>query len=491
MKLVNTFQSSCCSMTGARPLVAVASLALAALLTLGCQKKEAAQPPPPPAVEVTPVVQKDVPIYSQWVGTLDGYVNAVIRPQVAGYLIRQNYREGDAVRKGATLFQIDPRTFKAALDEAKANWDQQRARHNTAQANLKRIRPLVQKNALSRKDLDDAVGLELSTRAMVEAAQAEYEKARLNLDFTNITSPIDGIAGIAKAQLGDLVGPSMPTELTTVSTVNPIKAYISVSEQEYLKVQGGSQNPEKIPLELVLADGSVYPYKGRLVLADRQIDPTTGTLRVGSLFPNPGNRLRPGGYALVRAVMTVKRGALLIPQRAVTDLQGKYMVAVVGPLNKADVRTVQVGERIGSDWIINSGLKPGDQVVVEGTQKVKPGMTVNPTPAPPEKSAGAPAPAAPAPAAPAAPAAAPAPPAPPGGPQSAPARPPAGPAQPAAPGSGAPPPPAAVPAPGAAPVAPGASPQGRGATQPAPAGAGARRSPALPGSEPNPTPAAR
>ncbi len=361
-----------------------ASLAL--LLTAGCGK-EKAQAPPPPTVEVVNVVQKDVPIYKEWVGALDGNVNAVIRPHVSGYLIKQNYREGELVKTGQVLFEIDPRTFQASLDQAKGQLAQQKARHDTAAANLARIRPLAAKNAVSKKDLDDAIGAELSTRASVEAAQAAVEEAQLNLGFTRITSPVDGIAGIAKAQLGDLVGPNMPTELTAVSSVDPIKAYINVSEQEYLNVNKSSPIPEKIPLELILADGSVYPHKGHLALADRQIDPTTGTLKVGSLFANPGNRLRPGGYGLVRAVMLVKKGALLIPQRSVTDMQGKFLVAVVGADNKVSIRPVKVAERIGSDWIIEEGLKPGDKVVAEGTQKVKPDMVVNPQPFDPEAAA--------------------------------------------------------------------------------------------------------
>ncbi len=353
---------------------------------LGCKKEQQAAPAPP-IVEVVTVTQKDVPIYKEWVGALDGYVNAVIRPQVQGYLVKQNYREGELVKKGQILFEIDPRTFQADLDAAKAQLAQQKARHDTAQANLKRIRPLAEQNAVSQKDLDDAIGAELSTRSAVEAAQAAVDNAQLNLGFTKITSPVEGIAGIAKTQLGNLVGPSMQTELTSVSTVDPIKAYINVSEQEYLEVGKSNPNPEKIPLELILADGSVYPHKGRLALADRQIDPTTGTLKVGALFANPGNRLRPGGYGLVRAVMSVKKGALLIPQRAVTDLQGKFLVAIVGADNKVDIRQVKVAERIGSDWIIDEGLKPGETVVAEGTQKVKPGIMVNPKPFVPDAAA--------------------------------------------------------------------------------------------------------
>lgn len=362
---------------------------IVALLASGCGTKEKAAAPPPPTVEVLTVAQKDVPIYQEWVGALDGYVNAVIRPQVTGYLIKQNYREGELVKKGQVLFEIDPRTFQADLDQAKAQLDQQKARHGTAKANLDRIRPLAAKNAVSQKDLDDAVGSELSTRASVESAKAAVETAQLNLGFTKITSPVAGIAGIAKAQLGNLVGPSMATELTAVSTVNPIKAYVNVSEQEYLKVNASNPNPEQIPLQLILADGSVYPHTGHLALSDRQIDPTTGTLKVGALFANPDNRLRPGGFCLVRAVMSVKKGALLVPQRAVIDLQGKTLIAVIGPDNKASIRSVKTAERIGSDWIIEEGLKPGDRVVVEGTQKVKPDMVVNPQPFNPNAPKGA------------------------------------------------------------------------------------------------------
>ncbi|WP_319587709.1 efflux RND transporter periplasmic adaptor subunit [uncultured Desulfobulbus sp.] len=358
------------------------------LLTAGgCRKEEKAKAPQTPTVEVVAVVQKDIPIYNEWVGILDGSINAVIRPQVAGYLISQNYREGEQVKKGQVLFEIDPRTFQAALNQAKALLSQQKARHDTAKANLARIRPLAEKNAVSQKDLDDAVGMELSAKASVEAAQASIEEAQLNLEFTKITSPVDGIAGIAKTQLGNLVGPSMSEELTSVSTVNPIKAYINISEREYLGLREKSQQVENIALELILADGSTYPDKGKFALADRQINAGTGTLKVGSLFPNPGNILRPGGFGLIRALMEVRKGALLIPQRAVGDVQGKYLVAVVGSDNKVDIRMVKVGERIGSDWIISEGLKPGESVIAEGIQKVKPAMVVNPQPFNPEAAA--------------------------------------------------------------------------------------------------------
>ena len=358
-------------------------------------------------VEVVTVAVRDVPIYQEWVGALDGNVNAVIKPQVSGYLIKQNYTEGQLVKKGQVLFEIDPRTFQAVLDQTKGSLDQAKgdlaraeAAYVTAKADLARVKPLAAKNAVSQKDLDDATGKDLSTRASVEAAKAaivaataNMESAKLNLDFTKITSPVEGIAGIAKTQLGNLVGPNSSQELTTVSSVNPIKAYINVSEREYLSVRDSNQKMEDVPFQLILADGSTYPHKGKFVLADRQIDVSTGTLKVGALFANPGNVLRPGGFATVRALMSEQKGAILVPQRAVSDTQGKYLVAVVGSDNKVDIRMVKVGPRIGSDWIISEGLKPGEAVVAEGTQKVRPGATVNPkpfTPDAPEKKDPAP-----------------------------------------------------------------------------------------------------
>jgi len=377
------------------------------LATAGCEKKKEAAAPPPPVVEVVAVAVRDVPIYQEWVGALDGNVNAVIKPQVSGYLIKQNYTEGQLVKKGQVLFEIDPRTFQAVLDQTRGSLDQAKgdlaraeASYVTAKADLARVKPLAAKNAVSQKDLDEATGKEMSTRASVEAAKAaivaataNVESAKLNLDFTKITSPVEGIAGIAKTQLGNLVGPTSTQELTTVSSVNPIKAYINASEREYLSVRDRGQKMEDIPLQLILADGSVYPHMGKFAMADRQIDVSTGTLKVGALFPNPGNVLRPGGFATVKALMSEQKGAILIPQRAVSDTQGKYLVAVVGSDNKVDIRMVKVGPRIGSDWIISEGLKPGEAVVAEGTQKVRPGATVNPkpfTPDAPEKKDPAP-----------------------------------------------------------------------------------------------------
>ena len=371
-----------------------ALLLVLAVVCGGCRKEEMAVTPPAPVVEVIKVQQKDVPVYREWVGALDGSINAVIRPQVTGYLVRQNYREGQVVKKGQILFEIDPRTFQATVNQTQASLEQakgtlaiQEANAATASADLARVRPLAAKNAVSKKDLDDAVGRDLAARASVEAARAgvavaaaNLEKARLDLGFTKIASPVDGIAGIAKTQLGNLVSPSMQDELTSVSTLDPIKVYINVSEQEYLESRESRAKLSDTPLQLILADGSVYPFPGEFALSDRQVDPTTGTFKVGALFPNTDNLLRPGQYGRVRALITMKKGALLVPQRAVGLLQGKHLMAVVDAKNTVDVRLVQVGEQIGSDWVIDKGLQPGDTVVVEGLQKVRPKMTVAPKP---------------------------------------------------------------------------------------------------------------
>ena len=363
---------------------AALGLASLALVSIAACDKEKTAPPGPPVVNVVSVAQRDVPVYMEWIGSLDGNVNAVIRPQVTGYLIKQNYREGDLVKQGQPLFEIDPRTFEAALDEAKGVRAQRLARYETTSANLARIKPLAAQNAVSQKDLDDATGANLSAKAELEAADANLKTAKLNLGFTRIASPVNGIAGIAKAQIGDLLSPSMPTELTTVSSVDPIKVYFNISEREYLKVANAAQasgsKPENVPLELILVDGSIYPHQGKVAVLNRQVDVTTGTFKVAALFPNPNNLLRPGQYGRVRATMSVAKGALLVPQRAVTEMQGKYLVAVVGADNKVDIRPVRVGERIGTEWLILEGLKPGETVIAEGTQKVRPGMTVETKP---------------------------------------------------------------------------------------------------------------
>jgi membrane fusion protein (multidrug efflux system) len=373
----------------------VVAIALSILFAAGgCQQAEKAAAPPIPVVEVVKVIQQDVPIYSEWIGSLDGSVNAVIRPQVTGYLVKQNYVEGEIVKKGQVLFEIDPRTFQAevkqaqaALEQARGELSAQEASAATARADLARVKPLAAKNAVSQKDLDYAIGRDLVTKAAVVSAKAgiavadaNLEKAKLELSFTKIISPVDGVAGIAKAQLGNLVSPSMQEELTSVSTLDPIKAYINVSEQEYLNAKSTESKASDAPLQLVLADGSVYPHMGKMALADRQIDPATGTLKIGTLFPNTDNMLRPGMYGKVRAKLQTKVGAMIVPQRAVTEMQGKYLVAVVSPDNTIDIRPVVVGERLESGWIIEKGVKPGEAVVAEGTQKVRPGLTVTTKP---------------------------------------------------------------------------------------------------------------
>jgi membrane fusion protein (multidrug efflux system) len=355
-------------------------LLLLGLALSGCKKEQKPQPQAP-IVEVVETTQKDVPVYAEWVGTLDGTVNATIRAQVSGYLIKQNYKEGDFVKKDQVLFEIDPRTYQAAVEEAKGQLAQAEARWQTAKANLARIRPLAEQGAVSKKDLDDAIGTEESTRASVISAKAALNKAQLNLDWTKVTSLIDGIAGIAKAQIGNLVGPGTIEELTTVSTIDPIKCYVSVSEQEYMRaMERRSKQGGRVTLELILSDGSNYSHKGEFAFADRQVDVRTGTIRVATIFPNPQNLLRPGMFSRVRAEIGIMKAALLIPQRAVSEVQGRYLVAVVNPENKVAIKPVKVGQWFGQLWVIDEGLKAGEKVVAEGTQKVREGMVVNPKP---------------------------------------------------------------------------------------------------------------
>ena len=390
--------------------------------------QEIAQAVELPEVEVVQVAQQDVPISSEWIGTLEGMVNATIKAQVTGYLRKQNYTEGAFVKQGQVLFEIDPRPFQAALDQAKgelakaqgqlvqanaqlvqanAQLAQAEANQGKTQLDVDRYTPLAKAQAISTQDLDNAVqnnlaakaqvaaakaGIEVAkaaivaAKAVVEAAKATVATATLNLGFTTILSPIDGIAGIATAQVGDLVGPNSGT-LTTVSTLDPIKVYFTASEQAYLNFVKRNPTPaeqlaaqKRLELELVLADGTTYPHKGTFYLADREVNVQTGAIRLAGLFPNPGNVLRPGQYGRVRAVTRSQEGALLVPQRAVSELQGRYQVAVVDSENKINIRTVKVGERVGTMWIIDEGLHPGERVVVEGLQKVRPGMVVPPTP---------------------------------------------------------------------------------------------------------------
>jgi membrane fusion protein, multidrug efflux system len=360
---------------------------LVALFVSSCRKEQAAVALAP-EVEVVQVVQKDVPLTGEWVGAADGLVNATIRAQVTGYLIRQDYHEGDLVKKGQVLFQIDPRPFQAALHQAEGILAQMEALHENARANLARVKPLAAQNALSKKDLDDAVASESSARAQVLTARAALETARLNLGFTKIISPIDGMAGLARAQVGDLVGPAVQGgELTTVSTIDPIKIYYTLNEQAFTRFMrsfpseaAGLEAVKKLRRELILSDGSLYPYPGKFYAIDRQVDIRTGTLRVAALFPNRANLLRPGQFVRVRVLTETRKGALLVPQRAVLELQDGYQVAVVGKDGRVEMRPVKPGEQVGSLWIIDAGLKPGELVVAEGLQKVRQGVMVKPRP---------------------------------------------------------------------------------------------------------------
>ena len=356
----------------------------------GCKGKSHVDAPGPPLVEVTTVTQADVPIYHDWIGVLEGFVNAHIRAQVAGYLISQNYKEGDPIKKGDLLFEIDPRPFQAALDQAKAQLAQAEAKQGKSELDVKRYAPLVKDKAISQEEYDDAVQANLEAQAAVVAAKAQVEQAQLNVGFTKIVSPINGMASIANGQIGDLVGPNTG-ELTTVSQVDPIKVYYSVTEQAYINFTKLFTTESdryaqlgKLEIELLLANGEVYPLKGRIYAADRQVSPTTGALRVAALFPNPNAALRPGQFGRIRVKFDLAKNALLVPQKAVSELQGSYQVAVVEPDNKVHIQPVRVGERSGTLWAIQEGLKPGQRVVVEGLQKVKEGTLVNTTNAPPE-----------------------------------------------------------------------------------------------------------
>jgi len=399
---------------------AAALLVVIGALTLGSRAKTAAgsSAPAPPDVLVATVEQKDVPVEREWIGTLDGMVNAAIKAQVSGYLLAQRYTEGSFVHKGQLLFEIDSRPFVAAADQASGQLAEANARLAQAQAGVvqaqsqlasaeanqrkaqmdeERYVPLAQQQAITQQDLDNARQNNEAQKAQVAAAKAQVETAKaqieaaragvtaaaaavettkVNLDFTRLTSPIDGIAGTATIQVGNLVGPASGA-VTTVSTLDPIKANFTVSEQEYLRLTRADAL-HRLQLELVLVDGSVHPQKGRFSFADRQVDPATGSIQLTGLFPNGGNTLRPGQYARVRAAIAIRAGALLVPQRAVTDTQGTYMVAVVDPNNTIRFAPVKVGDRIGSNWIVEDGLRLGERVVTDGLFHIRPGATVNP-----------------------------------------------------------------------------------------------------------------
>lgn len=395
-------------------------LSAGALSTISCGRTtNAAGAPPPPDVEVAVVEQKDIPIEREWIGTLDGMVNAAIKAQVTGYLLTQNYVEGSFVRSGQLLFAIDPRPFQAAVDQAtgqlaqanaqlaqaKAGLVQAQAQLSSAEANQRKAQmdedryiPLAKQQAITQQDLDNAKQTNQSMQAQVAAAKAQVETAKaqieaaqagvtaaaaavetakVNLGFTKLTAPIDGIAGVASTQVGNLVGPSS-NAVTTVSTLDPIKANFTVSEQEYLSLTRNDTQLNRLQLEMILSDGSVLPQKGRFSFADRQVNSNTGAIQLTGLFPNPGNRLRPGQYARVRADIGVRAAALLVPQRSVTETQGSYLVAVVDPNNTIRFAPVKVGDRVGSKWVIEEGLKPGERVVTDGLFKIRPGAPVNP-----------------------------------------------------------------------------------------------------------------
>jgi membrane fusion protein (multidrug efflux system) len=361
------------------------SVAILLLLTACAKKQGAPQVVPPMPVTVATVEQRDVSLYGDWVATLDGFVNAQIQPQVSGYMIKQDYREGSVVQSGQVLFEIDPRPFQATLDQAEGQLAQARAQLGLADINVMRDTPLSKARAIAQSQLDNEVQQQAAQIAAVRTAEANVEQAQLNLGFTKVRSLVTGIAGRAMTQVGNLV--SQSTALTTVSQVNPIKVYFSISEQEYLGLSGRVKAGGKvdllrsgntIPLQLTLGDGNFYPYKGQIVFVDRQVNPQTGTIQIAGSFPNPQNLLRPGQFGRIKAETEVRHDALLIPQRAVNELQGSYQVAVVDSNNTVQIRSVALGPQLGSDLIITSGINPKERVVTEGVSKLKDGMRVSP-----------------------------------------------------------------------------------------------------------------
>lgn len=358
-----------------------------AILSTHCGKKaEQANTMPPPVVEVTKAVRKPVKIIREWTGTLAGSTNVDVRPRVTGYITEQNYSDGQAVKKGDPLFVIDRRSFEASLRQAEANHLESIARQTKARQDAERYGPLAAKDAVSKQDYEHAVQAREAADAAVAATAALIEQAKLNLLFTNINSEIDGIAGFANRQVGDLVSPSDSQPLTTVSTVDPIKVSFQVSEQEYLEAkrhaEASGRPPKDVPdlsTGLTLADRTRYAHEGKFVSISREVNERTGTFEVTAYFPNPGNILRPGQFGRVDAVVA-NEDAVVVPQRAVVETQGTFQMVVIGADGKAELRPVQPGRRIGSEWVIRSGLKEGETIVVEGVQKVRSGMTVKTTP---------------------------------------------------------------------------------------------------------------
>jgi RND family efflux transporter MFP subunit len=345
----------------------------------GCSSKEEKPAPPPPGVTVTPVVRKDVDLQQEWVGTMLGNIDADIRPKVEGFLLTQLYSEGSYVQKGKALFQLDRRQAQAAVEQAEGRIERDRASLSQARIDVNRYTPLVAQRAVSQAELDKAQSMERAATAEVAGDQAALDNAKLNLAWTTVTSPISGIAGISKVGIGDLMTPT--TVMTTISSVDPIYIDFSVSEQDYLRfAREKSGQAAGRSLQLILGDGTVFPQRGHALLVNREVDTRTGTIQVRAEFPNPGNLLRPGQYARIRAVTEVRKGALQVPQQAISELQGVYQVGVVSGDNKVTIKTVKLGPQLANVWLVESGLQEGDKVVVDGLQRVKDGMTVAPTP---------------------------------------------------------------------------------------------------------------
>ena len=352
--------------------------ALLVLVTLaGCSSKAEKPAPPPPGVTVTPVVKKDVEIKEEWVGTMVGNIDADIRPKVDGFLLTRLYQEGAFVGKGQAMFQLDKRQAQAAVEQATGALERARAALGQADIDVKRYTPLVAQRAVSQSELDKALSMQRAAAATVEADQAVLDNAKLNLGWTTVTSPISGVAGVAKVGIGDLITPN--TVMTTVSSVNPIYVDVNIAEQEYLRwTRNGSKKANDV--ELILGDGTLFPHLGRVLFVNREVDARTGTIQVRGEFENPGDRLRPGQYARVRGVIERRKDALLIPQQSVAELQGIYQVAVVGSDNKVTIKTVKLGPQFHDMWLVESGLQAGEVVIVDGLQRVRTGVTVAPVP---------------------------------------------------------------------------------------------------------------
>lgn len=374
-------------LSGPMLLVATAVLAVGSQFLSGCGKGVAAAHPGSAQqmkVSVVKAEQRDVPVTGEWVGTLDGYVNAQIQPQANGYLIRQNYREGSEVQKDQVLFEIDPRPFEAALEQAQGQLGQAQAQLGLAEINVNRDTPLAAARAIAKSQLDNEVQQKFQAEAAVKTAQAAVDNAKLNLGFTKVRSLITGVAGQATTQVGNLV--STQSVLTSVSQLDPIKVYFSISDSEYLALAqqartGGNgliQGASKIPLTLTLSNGEIYPYKGHIAFVDRQLNAQTGAIRIAASFPNPGNVLRPGQFGRVKAVTEVRHNSVLIPQLAVSEFQGMEQVYTVGENGTVHVNTVTLGQQYGNSWVVESGLRAGSLVITDNLQKLREGVPVSP-----------------------------------------------------------------------------------------------------------------